>query len=201
MFPISLRSITGAFGAATQWLSSFAATMSAPHMQAAVGGYVFVFYGICCFATFVFTFFFIPETKGIPMESMGRLFGKSQCGQVGWREANRGRGGGLRGSRRVDRRRRTKAGERCERGTADTQADRPSTPSSGRRRSGRPTVSRPRRPRTRPATPAAPMWARRRTSTTSRGRSGTPQACKILAKRQGKDCGWSVERLVRRSGL
>lgn len=77
MFPISLRSITGAFGAATQWLSSFAATMSAPHMQAAVGGYVFVFYGICCFATLVFTFVCIPETKGTPVESMAQLFGTS----------------------------------------------------------------------------------------------------------------------------
>jgi cyanate permease len=75
MFPISMRSITGAFGAATQWLSSFAATMSAPHMQAAVGGWIFVFYGICCFATLAFTFVFIPETRGTPIESMAKLFG------------------------------------------------------------------------------------------------------------------------------
>lgn len=75
MFPISLRSITGAMGASTQWLSSFAATMSAPHMQAKIGWGVFVFYGACCALTFVFTFFFIPETKGIPIECMGTLFG------------------------------------------------------------------------------------------------------------------------------
>lgn len=80
MFPISLRSITGAFGAATQWLSSFAATMSAPHMQAAVGGYVFIFYGLCCFATLVFTFCFVPETKGVPIETVGKLFGTSHDG-------------------------------------------------------------------------------------------------------------------------
>ncbi|CAK9780662.1 unnamed protein product [Cutaneotrichosporon oleaginosum] len=49
--------------------------MSAPHMQAAVGGWVFVFYGICCFLTLVFTFVFIPETRGTPIESMAKLFG------------------------------------------------------------------------------------------------------------------------------
>ncbi|BEI98795.1 hypothetical protein CcaverHIS631_0310940 [Cutaneotrichosporon cavernicola] len=75
MFPISVRSLTGSFGAATQWLSSFAATMSAPHMQAAVGGWIFVFYGLCCVATAVFVFVLIPDTRGTPIESMGRLFG------------------------------------------------------------------------------------------------------------------------------
>ncbi|GMK53695.1 hypothetical protein CspeluHIS016_0102810 [Cutaneotrichosporon spelunceum] len=85
MFPISMRSITGAFGAATQWLSSFAATMSAPHMQAAIGGWIFVFYGLCCVATTIFTFVLIPETRGVPVESMGRLFGgPSQYSQ--WRQ-------------------------------------------------------------------------------------------------------------------
>ncbi|WOO82693.1 putative quinate permease [Vanrija pseudolonga] len=74
LFPISLRSFTGAFGASTQWLSSFAATMSAPHMFAKCGGYTFIFYGLCCLLTWVFTFFWIPETKGIPIECMGPLF-------------------------------------------------------------------------------------------------------------------------------
>lgn len=74
MFPISLRSITGAFGASTQWLSSFAATMSAPHMFAKVGWATFVFYGLCCAATCIFTFFWVPETKGINIASMGELW-------------------------------------------------------------------------------------------------------------------------------
>jgi hypothetical protein len=74
MFPISVRSLTGSMGASTQWLSSFAATMSAPHMFAKVGWGVFIFYGACCAATFVFTYFLIPDTKGIPIECMGELF-------------------------------------------------------------------------------------------------------------------------------
>lgn len=74
MFPISVRSLTGAVGAATQWLSSFMATMSANHMFDAIGWATFLFYSVFCFITMVFTFFWIPDTKGVPLECMGPLF-------------------------------------------------------------------------------------------------------------------------------
>lgn len=35
---------------------------------------MFLLYGSCCVLTAVFTYFFIPETKGIPVELMGPLF-------------------------------------------------------------------------------------------------------------------------------
>lgn len=65
LFSIEMRSLTGAIGAATQWLSSFQATMSAPHMFDSIGWATFLFYGIFCFVTLVFTFFWIPDTKGV----------------------------------------------------------------------------------------------------------------------------------------
>lgn len=74
MFPISVRSLTGAFGAATQWLSSFMSTMSANHMFDAIGWATFLFYSVFCFVTLVFTFIWIPDTKGVPLECMGPLF-------------------------------------------------------------------------------------------------------------------------------
>jgi sugar porter (SP) family MFS transporter len=74
LFSIEMRSLTGAIGAATQWLSSFQATMSAPHMFDAIGWATFLYYGIFCFITLLFTFFWIPDTKGVPLECMGPLF-------------------------------------------------------------------------------------------------------------------------------
>jgi hypothetical protein len=65
LFSIEMRSLTGAIGAATQWLSSFQATMSAPHMFDAIGWATFLYYGIFCFITLLFTFFWIPDTKGV----------------------------------------------------------------------------------------------------------------------------------------
>ena len=74
MFPIAVRSLTGAVGAATQWLSSVMATMSAPHMFVAWGWGTFLYYSVFCFVTMVFTFFWIPDTKGVPLECMRPLF-------------------------------------------------------------------------------------------------------------------------------
>lgn len=43
-------------------------------MADSIGYGMFLLYGACCVLTAIFTFFFIPETKGIPVECMGPLF-------------------------------------------------------------------------------------------------------------------------------
>lgn len=43
-------------------------------MADSIGYGMFLLYGACCVLTAIFTFFFIPETKGIPVECMGQLF-------------------------------------------------------------------------------------------------------------------------------
>lgn len=43
-------------------------------MADSIGYRMFLLYGACCVLTAVFTYFFIPETKGIPVECMGPLF-------------------------------------------------------------------------------------------------------------------------------
>lgn len=99
-----LRSLNVAIAAATQWLFNFVVAKSVPTMLVTVGangyGYVphyifkleaisflwchntddkifrtYFIFGSFCAAMFVFTWFFVPETKGISLERMDDLFG------------------------------------------------------------------------------------------------------------------------------
>lgn len=90
-----LRAMNVALGAATQWLFNFVVARATPNMIATVGkgGYglvmpfsigvshandtnsAYYIYGSFCFSMFVFTWFFIAETKGLSLEKMDELFG------------------------------------------------------------------------------------------------------------------------------
>lgn len=74
MFPIDLRSITGAYASFCHWLHSFAVTMGGPAMKNSWGWGMFLFYAVINAITFIFTFMFIPETKGVPIECMDELW-------------------------------------------------------------------------------------------------------------------------------
>ncbi|GIZ44026.1 hypothetical protein CKM354_000723500 [Cercospora kikuchii] len=80
-----LRALNVSIAAATQWLFNFVVARATPNMIATVGkgGYgAYFIYGSFCFAMFVFTWFFIPETKGISLEKMDDLFGKVDVGKA-----------------------------------------------------------------------------------------------------------------------
>lgn len=62
-----------------QWLFNFVVARATPTMIATVGrgGYgAYFIYGSFCFSMFIFTWFFVPETKGISLERMDELFGQ-----------------------------------------------------------------------------------------------------------------------------
>jgi sugar porter (SP) family MFS transporter len=76
-----LRAMTVAIGAATQWLFNFVIARAVPNMLATVGhnGYgTYLIFGSFCASMFVFTWFFVPETKGLSLEKMDDLFGVTQ---------------------------------------------------------------------------------------------------------------------------
>ncbi|WVQ81724.1 hypothetical protein IAT38_003849 [Cryptococcus sp. DSM 104549] len=75
IFPVRLRSMAGAWAGCGQWLASFVATKAFPEMLAKMDWGVFIFFACICMLTVLFTFIWIPETKGIPLESMDVLFG------------------------------------------------------------------------------------------------------------------------------
>jgi hypothetical protein len=66
-----LRAMNVAIAAATQWLFNFVVAQAVPHMLATVGraGYgTYFIFGSFCFSMFIFTWFLIPETKGLSLE-------------------------------------------------------------------------------------------------------------------------------------
>lgn len=76
-----LRAMNVALAAATQWLFNFVVARSLPNMLATLGngGYgTYILFGCFCFSMFVFTWFFIPETKGMSLEQMDDLFGVTE---------------------------------------------------------------------------------------------------------------------------
>ncbi|KXX76809.1 Quinate permease [Madurella mycetomatis] len=73
-----LRSLNVAYAAATQWLFNFVVARAVPTMLVTVGsdGYgTYLIFGSFCFSMFFFVWFFVPETKGISLEAMDKLFG------------------------------------------------------------------------------------------------------------------------------
>jgi hypothetical protein len=58
-----------------QWLAQFVITKSTPSIFLAMGWGTFIFFAAICALTAVFTFFFVPETKGLTMEEIDAKFG------------------------------------------------------------------------------------------------------------------------------
>ncbi|KAL7925607.1 general substrate transporter [Trichoderma austrokoningii] len=76
-----LRATNVAIAAGTQWLFNFVCARSVLTMQATMGkaGYgMFFMFGSFCFIMGLFVWFFVPETKGLSLESMDDLFGVTE---------------------------------------------------------------------------------------------------------------------------
>ncbi|KAL9621077.1 MAG: hypothetical protein Q9160_004462 [Pyrenula sp. 1 TL-2023] len=76
-----LRATNVALAAATQWLFNFVVARAVPNMLTTVGnhGYgTYLIFGCFCFSMFIFTWFTIPETKGMSLEKMDDLFGVTE---------------------------------------------------------------------------------------------------------------------------
>jgi sugar porter (SP) family MFS transporter len=76
MFPQHVRTLGQAFAAASNWLFNFLVARFTPQMFTSMGYGVYFFFASLMMASIVFVFFLLPETKGIPLEAMDRLFSK-----------------------------------------------------------------------------------------------------------------------------
>lgn len=74
MFDQNTRSLGQASAAASNWFWNFIISRFTPQMFAAMGYGVYMFFALLMLLSVVFVFFLIPETKGIPLETMDRLF-------------------------------------------------------------------------------------------------------------------------------
>ncbi|CAG7916474.1 unnamed protein product [Penicillium olsonii] len=74
MFDPNMRSLAQACAAASNWLWNFLISRFTPQMFTAMGYGVYFFFASLMMCSIVFVYFLVPETKGIPLESMDALF-------------------------------------------------------------------------------------------------------------------------------
>lgn len=74
MFDPNMRSLAQACAAASNWLWNFLISRFTPQMFSTMGYGVYFFFASLMICSVIFVYFLIPETKGVPLESMDRLF-------------------------------------------------------------------------------------------------------------------------------
>ncbi|CAE7095715.1 unnamed protein product [Rhizoctonia solani] len=75
IFPLGVRALGQTITSATQWLWQFVVARSTPYMIQNIGYGTYLFFGSCMILMIPWTYFILPETKGISLEDMDRLFG------------------------------------------------------------------------------------------------------------------------------
>jgi hypothetical protein len=78
IFPLRIRAMGVALCTATHWLMNFVIARSVPYMITNIGGGTYFVFASFLVAAIGFVFFFVPETKGLSMESMDVLFGETR---------------------------------------------------------------------------------------------------------------------------
>ncbi|PWN47063.1 general substrate transporter [Violaceomyces palustris] len=74
MFPQHARTIAQTSGSASNWLYNFAISRATPYMFRDMGYGVYLFFASLMILSVIYIFFLLPETKGVPIESMNDLF-------------------------------------------------------------------------------------------------------------------------------
>lgn len=75
IFPGALRNLTGTWAALCQWLTQFAITKALPYIFKSFGYGTWFFFACWMLIASVWSYFFLPETKGKTMEDMDTIFG------------------------------------------------------------------------------------------------------------------------------
>jgi SP family arabinose:H+ symporter-like MFS transporter len=80
VFPTAVRGQAAAFAAMIDWLANFALIEVFPVWQNAISlGGVMVCFAALAFAAIAFVYWFLPETKGLPVEEIVRLFERQKA--------------------------------------------------------------------------------------------------------------------------
>ncbi|KAI4850829.1 hypothetical protein E4T44_02522 [Aureobasidium sp. EXF-8845] len=81
IFPLDIRMLCVALTTADTWLGSFIIARSTPYMISDLGYGAYFFFGVILVAMGIWSFFFVPETKGFErrttLEEMDTLFARS----------------------------------------------------------------------------------------------------------------------------
>jgi len=77
IFPNRIRGKAVAFASFTQWIFNFLVVLLFPHFLASIGGAAtFIFLAFMSLIQFLFTYLFVPETKGQSLEEIEKLWDK-----------------------------------------------------------------------------------------------------------------------------
>jgi sugar porter (SP) family MFS transporter len=75
IFPNRIRGKALAFASFTQWIFNFLIVLLFPHFLASLGGTItFLFLAVMSFLQFMFTFLYVPETKGKSLEEIEQIW-------------------------------------------------------------------------------------------------------------------------------
>ncbi|KAF9885468.1 hypothetical protein FE257_012904 [Aspergillus nanangensis] len=74
LFPSSLRAKGVAISTCSNWLNNFIIGLVTPPLVENTGYGAYVFFAVFCLLALVWTFFFVPETKGRTLEQMDHVF-------------------------------------------------------------------------------------------------------------------------------
>jgi len=91
LFPLGIRAKAMSMSAASNWLWNWGIGYATPYLvnsgsgNANLGVKVFFIWGSTCFLCLVFTYFFVPETKGLSLEQVDEMYND---GVRPWRSAN-----------------------------------------------------------------------------------------------------------------
>lgn len=81
IFPLSIRAKGASIGASSDWVNNFAVAFFVPPMLAAWGWGTYIFFAAFLACGVVWVHFCLPETKGVSLEDMDRVF-KSHQGEI-----------------------------------------------------------------------------------------------------------------------
>jgi len=73
IFPLHVRGVAMSFVTSIQWLANFIVSLSFLSMLDLLGNQItFLCYALVCFISFIFSFYVVPETKGMSLEGVER---------------------------------------------------------------------------------------------------------------------------------
>ncbi|KAL9579810.1 MAG: hypothetical protein Q9212_004880 [Teloschistes hypoglaucus] len=74
IFPSSLRAKGVALSTSSNWLNNFIIGLITPPLVQNTGFGAYTFFAVFCLLSFVWTYFFVPETRGRTLEQMDHVF-------------------------------------------------------------------------------------------------------------------------------
>ncbi|KAI9021675.1 general substrate transporter [Phycomyces nitens] len=81
IFPLRARAKAMSVSTSANWMCNFIMGMITPPMLNGIRYGTYVFLAVFCVLSFFFTWFFIPETKGLTLEEMDNIFGGKSASQ------------------------------------------------------------------------------------------------------------------------